>query len=87
MIYKTDIKSLAVGLFVGLVVLAALGATSNRSDANYQLSMTAAEGYIVYGRIHTGTGKVETWKYMLHANNAIPHLGDNTNKLLRPDSR
>lgn len=89
MAYKIDIKSLIIGLLVGLVALLVLGATSGRNAGIYQLSMAAVRSeaagggeYVIYGRIHMGTGKVETWKYMLYTNNAVPHLGDNTRILL-----
>jgi hypothetical protein len=90
MAYKIDIKSLIIGLLAGIVMLLVLGAASGRNEGIYQLSMaasheTASGGeYVIYGRIHTGTGKIETWKYMLHTNNAVPHLGDNTRILLGP---
>ena len=90
MAYKIDIKSLIIGLLAGIVMLLVLGAASGRNEGTYQLSMaasheTASGGeYVIYGRIHTGTGKIETWKYMLHTNNAVPHLGDNTRILLGP---
>lgn len=91
MAYKIDIKSLIIGLLVGLVAMLVLGATSGRNVGVYQLSMAAVRSeaagggeYVIYGRIHTGTGKVETWKYMLYTNNAVPHLGDNTRILLGP---
>jgi len=93
MAYKIDIKSLIIGLLAGVVVLLVLGAASGRNQGTYQLSMAAsgetASGseYVIYGRIHTGTGKIETWKYMLLTNNAVPHLGDNTKILLGPKDK
>jgi hypothetical protein len=92
MTFKMDIKSLIVGLVVGLVAIIVMGATSGNPEDAYQLSMAAVSGtdvsgaYVVYARMHTGSGKIETWKYMLHTNDAIPHLGNNTRKLLGPTS-
>jgi len=88
---KIDTKSLIIGLLFGLVALLVLGASSGENNGIYQLSMAAVRDetagssqYVIYGRIHTGTGKIETWKYMLHTNNAIPHLGSNTEILFGP---
>ena len=68
MAFKIDIKSLIIGLLIGLVVLLALGATSGRNEGYYRLSMASDDKfYAIYGRIHTGTGKVETWKYPIHS--------------------
>ena len=94
MAYKIDIKSLIIGLLAGVIVLLVLGAASGRNEGTYQLSMAAVRSeaaggseYVIYGRIHTGTGKIETWKYMLHTNNAVPHLGNNTRILLGPEDK
>jgi len=91
MTFRVDVKSLILGLLVGLAVIFVLGAASDSNEGVYQLSMAAVSGtdvseaYVVYGRMHTGTGKIETWKYMLHTNKVVPHLGDNTRILLGPD--
>jgi hypothetical protein len=95
MAHKIDIKSLIIGLLVGLVALLALGATSGENKGIYQLSMTAgssnnsasSSNYVIYGRIHTGTGKIETWKYMIGAHKAVPYLRDNKTILLGPDGK
>jgi hypothetical protein len=90
MAYKIDIKRLIIGLLVGLVALSVLGATSGENKGIYQLSMAASSssasgpGYIIYGRIHTGTGKVETWKYLIGNSKAVPHLGDDKRILVCP---
>ena len=92
MVFRIDIKSLIVGLLVGLAAIFVLGAASGGNEGVYQFSMAAVGGtdtsqaYVVYGRMHTGTGKIETWKYLLHTNKVIPHLRDNTAILLGPDS-
>ncbi len=85
---KIDIKSLIIGLLVGLIALSVLGATLAETGT-YQLSMAASRtvsdhGYVIYGRIHTGTGKVETWKYQIGNSKAVPHPGNNTRILLGP---
>ena len=93
MTFKVDIKSLVVGLLVGLVALSVLGAASGRNEGSYQLSMAASNApgsssaYVIYGRIHTGTGKIETWKYMLNTNDAVPHLGNDTRILHGPERK
>ena len=90
MAYKIDMKSLIIGLLVGLVAFLVLGATSGENKGIYQLSMAASSssasgsGYVIYGRIHTGTGKVETWKYLIGNSKAVPHLGDDKRILLGP---
>jgi len=83
---KVNKKGLIVGLLIGLVTAFVFGAVSTRKAGVYQLSMAANDGYVVYGRIHTGTGKVETWKYMIGNHGTVPHRGDNTEILLGPDS-
>ena len=95
MVIKIDMKSLIMCLFVGLTALLLLGATSGEKQGIYQLSMAAgssnnsdsSSGYIIYGRIHTGTGKIETWKYLIGTNRAVPYLRDNTTILLGPDGK
>ena len=89
MAIKIDIKSLVIGLLVGFVVLVVLGATSRENKGIYQLSMAvdSGSGYVLYGRIHTGTGRIETWKYLSVTNNVVPHLGDNKKILIGPDGK
>jgi hypothetical protein len=97
MAYKIDIKSLITGLLVGLIALSVLGATSGENKGVYQLSMAAGSnsvsstssgtGYVIYGRIHTGTGKIETWKYAIGTHQAIPYLRGDTKILLGPDAK
>ena len=97
MVYKIDIKSLIIGLLIGLVALLALGATSGENKGIYQLSMAAGSssvgstargtGYVIYGRMHTGTGKIETWKYSIGTHQAIPYLRGDTKILLGPDDK
>jgi hypothetical protein len=87
MTFKVDTKSLIVGLLVGLVALSVLGAASARNEGVYQLSMAANSIYVIYGRIHTGTGKIETWKYQMGATRAVPHMRDDARILLGPDAK
>ena len=91
MTFRIDIKSFIVGLLVGLVAILVLGATSSRATSSrnegvYQLSMTSDKGTIIYGRVHTGTGRIETWSHSLNNRKAIPYLGDNLIMLRRGDS-
>ena len=83
---KINYRGLVVGLLIGLVVAFVLGAVSASNGGSYQLSMAANDDYVIYGRIHTGTGKVETWKYLIGNHGVVPHKGDNAEVLLRPDS-
>jgi len=79
MAFQIDIRSLCIGLLVGLVVLLAVGAVKDEGD--YRLSVTSCDGYVIYGRIHTG--RIETWSHIMHSQ-AVPHLGNNTEKLVSP---
>lgn len=65
MALKIDTKSLFIGLLAALVLLLALGAGGN--GGKFRLSMAASGNYVVYGKIDTLTGEVETWKYVLHS--------------------
>ena len=92
MTFRIDIKSLIVGLIIGLVAIFVLGATSSkatssRNEGVYQLSMTAVNDTVIYGRMHTGTGRIETWRHLLLNKKAIPYSADNMRFLLGPDSR
>ena len=84
--FRIDVKSLIIGLLVGLVAVFVLGAASSRNEGVYQLSMTSDKGSIIYGRMHTGTGRIETWSHSLNNRKAITYPGDNPRMLLRPDS-
>lgn len=92
MVFRIDIKSLIVGLLVGLAAMFVMGAASGSNKAVYQFRMAAVsrtdgtDSYVVYGRMHTGTGKIDTWRYVLRTNKVIPHRGDNPGILLGPDS-
>ncbi len=60
---KVDIKSLVIGLFIGIVAILALGAASSKNNpGQYQVSISANVRNIFYAKIHTGTGKIETWQ-------------------------
>ena len=87
MAYKIDIKSFIIGLLIGIVAFLALGATSgNNVEGKYRLSMAASDTHVFYGRIHIGTGKVETWKY-LKRSNAVPNRGDDNKILFGPNNK
>jgi len=77
MTFRIEIKSLIVGLLVGFVAIFVLGATSSRNEGVYQLSMTSFGETVIYGRVNTRMGRIETWSHSLHNTKAIPHLGDN----------
>jgi hypothetical protein len=65
---KVHVRGCVVGLIVGLAVFVAFGAvTSTGRWGPYQLSMAANDTYVFYGRIHTGTGHIETWRYVTHS--------------------
>ncbi|NQT02485.1 MAG: hypothetical protein HQ580_10705 [Planctomycetes bacterium] len=48
--------------------------------------MAANDTQVFYGRIHIGTGKVETWKYVRNSN-AVPNHGDNNRILFEPNTK
>ncbi len=60
---KIDIKSLVIGLFIGIIAILALGAASSKNNpGQYQVSMSATVRNVFYAKIHTGTGEIETWQ-------------------------
>ncbi len=87
MAFKIDVKSFIIGLLAGIVAILALGATSGKNnEGNYRLSMAASDTHVFYGRIHIGTGKVETWKYLTYSH-AVPNCGDDKKILLEPNAK
>jgi len=81
---KIDAKSLLVGLVIGLAVILAVGAVHNPGNTEqYQLTMAANEAYVFYGRMHTGTGQIETWRYVT---STVPAMRDEK-ILLQPGSK
>jgi len=86
MTIRLNTKSLIVGLLVGLVAACLFGAASSRNEGVYQLSVAANSNYVIYGRVHTGTGKVETWKYSTGNHTSVPNLRDNVDILLGIDA-
>ena len=74
MALKIEAKSLLLGVVMGLAVILAVGAVHNPGNAGqYQLTMAANETYVFYGRMHTGTGQIETWRYVT---SAVPSIRD-----------
>jgi hypothetical protein len=64
MVLRINTKSLLLGLVVGVIAALGLGAVSKPTDGGpYQLCMAANEKYVFYGRMHTATGRIETWRY------------------------
>ncbi len=60
---KIDVKSLVMGLVIGIIAVLALGAASNRIyPGQYQVSIAATVRNVFYAKIHTGTGQIETWQ-------------------------
>lgn len=87
MAFKIDVKSFIIGLLAGIVVLLAFGATTGKNiEGKYRLSMSASDTHVFYGRIHIGTGKVETWKYLKNSN-AVPNRGDDNTILFEPNTK
>ena len=84
MTVRIDAKSLVIGLLVGCALILVLGAASDREEGRYQLSMSANDDYVVYGRIDTATGQIETWKYAI-SNGPVRHLGKDTDILRGKD--
>ena len=63
MTIKVDIKSLILGLVIGITVLLAIGAASRgNSSGQYQVSIAASIRDVFHAKIHTGTGEIETWQ-------------------------
>jgi len=66
---QIDVKSIVIGLLIGVAVLLALGAAGGESRlapgpaGTYQLEVISIENQVYYTRINTATGAVETWKY------------------------
>ena len=85
MTFRIDVKSLIVGLIVGLVAVFVLGAASSRNEGVYQLNMTSVNDAVIYGRMHTGTGKIETQRIQVNSTN-FPLLEYNREFLRGPNS-
>ena len=85
MTFRIEIKSLIVGLVVGFVAVFVLGAASSRNEGVYQLSMTSVNDAVIYGRMHTGTGRIETQRILVNSTN-FPLLEYNREFLLGPTS-
>ena len=85
MTFRIDIKSFIVGLLVGLVAIFVLGATYSKNEEVYQLSMTSVNDAVIYGRMHTGTGKIETQRIQVNSTN-FPLLEYNREFLRGPNS-
>ena len=70
MTLKVDIKSLVLGLVIGIIALLAIGAASRGNSAGkYQVSISANVRDVFYAKIDTGTGDIETWKSSM---NSVP---------------
>jgi len=65
---QIDVKSIVIGLLIGVAVLLTLGAAGeSRLPAGpagtYQLEVISLDNQVYYTRINTASGAVETWKY------------------------
>ena len=60
---KVDIKSLVLGLVIGIAAILALGANSRTNNTGqYQVGIATSVRDVFYAKIHTGTGEIETWQ-------------------------
>ena len=60
---KVDIKSLVIGLVIGIIAVLTLGAASRGNNpGQYRVSISANVRNVFYAKIHTGTGEIETWQ-------------------------
>lgn len=82
MALKIDAKSLLLGVVIGFALILAVGAVHNPGNlvpsnvegtGQYQLTMAANETHVFYGRMHTGNGQIETWRYVT---SAVPSIRD-----------
>jgi len=70
MTFKVDIKSLVLGLVIGIIALLAIGAASRgNSTGQFQVSIATNVRDVIYAKIHTGTGEIETWQSPI---NSVP---------------
>lgn len=76
MTVKVDSRSLIVGGILATTVFLVLGAASASNKSVYQLSMSTSEHSVVYARMHTGTGRIETWKCRIANSSMIPSKSD-----------
>ena len=81
---KCDLYSFILGLLIGVTMVCVFGAAAGPNDEVYQLSLAANEDYVFFGRIHSVSGKIETWKYRSHANHVVPLHGDKRNGQVTP---
>jgi len=71
MTLKVDIKSLLLGLVIGIIAILAVGAASRGNNTGkYQISIaTGVRGDVVYAKIDTSTGEVDAWQSPI---NSVP---------------
>jgi len=70
MTLKVDIKSLLLGLVIGIIAVIAIGAASRgNSTGQYQVSIAANVRDVIYAKIHSVTGEIETWQSPI---NSVP---------------
>ena len=68
---KVDIKSLLLGLVIGIIAILVLGAGSRGNNTGkHQVSIaTGIRGDVIYAKIDTSTGEIETWQSPI---NSVP---------------
>ena len=70
MTLKVDIKSLVLGLVIGIIALLTIGAASRGNNTGkYQVSISANVRDVFYAKIDTSTGEIETWQSPI---NSVP---------------
>jgi len=63
MTFNVDIKSFVLGLSIGIIALLAIGAGSRGNNTGkYQVSVAAGVRDVIYAKIDTSTGEIETWQ-------------------------
>ena len=71
MTLKVDLKSLVLGLIIGIIAILAVGAASRGINAGkHQVSIaTGVRGDVIFAKIDTSTGEIETWQSPI---NSVP---------------
>ncbi len=73
---RIDMKSALIGLLAGVILLLVFGAGfSGKEVETYSFHMLERGGAIVFARMNTTTGQIETWK---HTETQIPLYRDGT---------
>ena len=74
MTLKIDMKSALMGVLIGIVLVVSLGAGLRAKEVEtYDQQIISHGDEIVFSRINTSTGQIETWKYLV---TQIPYYRD-----------